>query len=250
LRLREAAPVVPAPHRVASALLEQAAADAGAQHPLAHLGLHLGHRGRSQPGDWVKHHPRRRVRGGGRRNDPIEDAAVEMHVRVQRRTEAVGLGRRKPPRSRGRTPRTEPWPNHNGGCRIRDGGEKPVRHRPAAPSRPSRPRAPARSRSAPGRCDTTSCVRDGGADSSGCRRAPVGLRQTWEHPSKRGDRLGEGQRCAAASRARRTLATAPTRAGGVHGRHASPRSSGPHRHRSCPAMSIPCDSPFASSRSI
>jgi len=37
----------------------------------------------------VKHHPRRRVRGVGRREDPIEDAAMKVNVRVQRRTEAV-----------------------------------------------------------------------------------------------------------------------------------------------------------------
>jgi hypothetical protein len=67
-----------------------------------------------------------------------------------------------------------------------------VRHRPAVPSRPARPRGPAKSRSAPGRCATTTCVRDGGADNTGCRRAPVGLRQTGDHPSARVTKMGEG----------------------------------------------------------
>ena len=57
--------------------------------------------------------------------------------------------------------------------------------------RPARQRAPARSRSGSGRCDTTTCVRDGGAGSTGYRTAPVGLRQTWEHPRDRVDRMDE-----------------------------------------------------------
>ena len=103
-----------------------------------------------------------------------------------------GLGTKKQPGSRARTPRTKPWQSHGRGCRIRDSGEKLARHKPAARSRRTRPRAPAKSRSAPGRCDTTACVRDGDADSTGCRRAPVGLRQTSEHPRDRVDRMGEG----------------------------------------------------------
>jgi hypothetical protein len=68
----------------------------------------------------------------------------------------------------------------------------PLGHRLAVPSRPTRPRGPAKSRSAPGRCATTTCVRDGGADNTGCRRAPVGLRQTGDHPRARVTRMGEG----------------------------------------------------------
>jgi len=86
---REAAAVCPATHLVTSALLEQAAADAGAQHTPAHVGLHLEHSGRSQRGGCMKHHARRRVRGVGRREDRIEDAAVKVQMRVQRRAEAV-----------------------------------------------------------------------------------------------------------------------------------------------------------------
>ena len=37
----------------------------------------------------MKRHPRCPVRGVGRREDPIEDAAVKVQMRVERRTEAV-----------------------------------------------------------------------------------------------------------------------------------------------------------------
>ena len=70
-------------------LIEHAAADAGAQRPLAHLGLHCSHRRRSQPGDLVKHDARCRVRDVGSRADHIDNAAVEAEVRVQCRAEAV-----------------------------------------------------------------------------------------------------------------------------------------------------------------
>ena len=226
----------------------------------------------------MKQHARRRVRGVGRREDPIADAAVKVPMRVARRTAAVaehhraqagcrqcsrdcaragsarrraargarprraaaqrraensaaawarqgpiaaaataatreraaappsppcagwcttgrrpGLGTSKQPGSRARTPRNKPGPNHNCGLRIRGSGATLVRHRPALPSRPTRPRAPAKSRTGSGQCATTTCVRDGGADNTGCRRAPLGLRQTSEHPSKRVDTMGEGK---------------------------------------------------------
>jgi hypothetical protein len=70
--------VGPAAHLVTIALIEQAAADEGAQHPLAHLGLHLVKSGRSQPAGFVKHHSRRRVRGVASREYPIDDAAVKV----------------------------------------------------------------------------------------------------------------------------------------------------------------------------
>jgi hypothetical protein len=37
----------------------------------------------------MEYHPRRQVRGVGRREDPINDAAVQVQMRVERRTEAV-----------------------------------------------------------------------------------------------------------------------------------------------------------------
>ena len=74
---REAAAMVPAAHRVSITLLEQAAAHEGAQHPPAHPGLHRGQRGRSQPGGFVKHHPRGPIRGAGSREYPIADAAMK-----------------------------------------------------------------------------------------------------------------------------------------------------------------------------
>ena len=99
---------------------------------------------------------------------------------------------RKQPGSRARTTRHRPWQNHSCGCRIRDCGEMLVLHRRAVPSHPTRPRAPAKSRSAPGRCDTTTCVQAGGADRTGYRTAPDGPPQTWDHPRVRVTRMGEG----------------------------------------------------------
>ena len=92
---RAAAAVCPAAHLVTSILLEQAAADAGAQHPAPHLGLHRGHSGRSQPGGFVKHHLCRRVRGVRSLEYAIDDAEVKMQVRVRRRAVAVAVGRRQ-----------------------------------------------------------------------------------------------------------------------------------------------------------
>jgi hypothetical protein len=37
----------------------------------------------------MKHHARGPVRGAGRREDPVDDAAMKMQMRVERRTEAV-----------------------------------------------------------------------------------------------------------------------------------------------------------------
>ena len=61
--------MVPPAHLLTSALIEQAA---------AHLGLYCGHSGRIQSGRGMKHHPWRPVRGVGRLEYPIEDAAVKV----------------------------------------------------------------------------------------------------------------------------------------------------------------------------
>ena len=86
--------MVPATHRVSITLLQQAAAHAGAQDLLAHLGLH---RGRSQPGGFVKHHSGRPVRGAGSREYPIDDAAVKVQMGVECRAEAVDEDHRPQP---------------------------------------------------------------------------------------------------------------------------------------------------------
>jgi hypothetical protein len=70
--------VCPAAHLLRRTRLEQAAADAGAQHALAHVGLHLENSRRRQRGGFMKHHSRRPVRGAGSREYPIDDAAVEV----------------------------------------------------------------------------------------------------------------------------------------------------------------------------
>ena len=75
---RAAAAVCPAAPLVTITLRAQAAADAGAQHPLAHLGLQLEKSGRIQPAGFMKHHARRRVCGVGRLEEPIDDAAVKV----------------------------------------------------------------------------------------------------------------------------------------------------------------------------
>ena len=86
-----------AAHLVAITLLEQAAAEEGAQYPAAYFGLHPENSGRSQPGRLMKHHPRRLVRGAGSLDDPVDDAAVEVEVRVQRRAEVVDEDHRAQP---------------------------------------------------------------------------------------------------------------------------------------------------------
>ena len=74
---REAAAVVPAAHLVTSTLLEQAAADAGAQHPLAHLGLHRGQQ-RPHPARRRRETPPRRpVRGVGQPRIPRRGCSSE-----------------------------------------------------------------------------------------------------------------------------------------------------------------------------
>lgn len=70
------------------------ATDEGAQDPLSHHGLNLGDGGRIQPARGMKGHCLLFVRVGGGFEYPIDDAAVKMHVLVQRRAEAVNEGHR------------------------------------------------------------------------------------------------------------------------------------------------------------
>ena len=94
----EAAAMLPLPHRLRVIARQQAAAHEHAQHPPAHLRLHLGDGGGIEAGGGMEDDP---ARGGV--EHAVDDRAVKVQVRIERRAEAVDEGHRAETRRGART---------------------------------------------------------------------------------------------------------------------------------------------------
>ena len=96
---REAAVVRPGAHFGSVIAVDQAALDEGAQDTGSHAGLHVGKRRRVEVvgKSGMKGDARRLVRGDGRLEEAVDDAAVEMDVLVQAGPEPVNQGDRPDP---------------------------------------------------------------------------------------------------------------------------------------------------------
>ena len=83
---REAAVVRPGAHFGGVIAVDQAALDEGAQNTGSNASLHVGKRRRVEAvgESGMKGDARRIARGDGRIEDAVDDAAVEMDVRVER----------------------------------------------------------------------------------------------------------------------------------------------------------------------